>query len=142
VAQLLGFDSILHIAASAIDVVVQRPVVFAQRSDDEARVRTFIRQVGLYDNIAGIPPAPSLIAIAPERFCRTGLSRCFALGVVLFNHTPERLNQGFKARITCGTHDVIDAVAIATFEQKLPTKTAITEEDNLNGWPMRSDAVN
>ena len=66
----------------------------------------------------------------------------FALGVVLLNHTPERFYQCFKARVTCDTHDVIDAIAIAPVEQKLPTKTAITAEDDLNGWPMRSDEVN
>ena len=66
----------------------------------------------------------------------------FALGVMLLNHTSERFYQCFKARVTCNTDNVINTITITPVEQKLPAKAAITAEDNLNGWPMRSDEVN
>ena len=66
----------------------------------------------------------------------------FAFSVVFLNPIPERFYQCFKARVTCDTLDVIDAIAIAPVKQKLPAKAAVSAEDNLNGWPMRSDEVN
>src|ERR671910_3586968 len=136
--QLAFLHPVLHVAAGAVDALVERTgVAFAglERGDDEARVGLAAGPLGLADDASSARPAveggPAEVAEAPGGLACPGR-------VVL---GPGEVDGEFldQARVARQAEDEVDAVALAPGHQRLADEAGIRPEQDADPGPAGAD---
>src|SRR3954453_16774454 len=136
--QLAFLDTVFHLAAGAVDPLVQPSGVDldrGQRGDDEARISLALSPFSLADDAANAAPTvqggPSEVPEAASRFAGS------------LRHGPRgahlSLDLCSQARIARQAENVIHAVGFAPPHQRLATEAAVGAQQNAHPRPTRTD---
>ena len=136
--ELAFLDAVLHIAARAVDVLVEErcgTLGCIERGDDEARIGLPACPFGLADHAAFVAPAVQRAPHeVPEAACRSPGGGRLPLGG--FELAPD---PGDQAIVSCQAEHIVDAIVLAPRHQRLAGKAAVGPQDDLHLRPALAD---